>query len=173
MHASTLASRTIDTPLGPVLATAHQPHGTRPSLRSLRFIDLDSVTDDLPDGSRDDFLDDVEDHLHAYFHHRDPTALDRLPIAPRGTPFQHRVWDELRRIPFGRTTSYGELARLLGTPGAARAVGLANARNPIAIVVPCHRVLDSRGRLHGYAYGLERKRRLLEFEGAHASLAFA
>ena len=87
-----------------------------------------------------------------------------VPIDPGGTPFQRGVWDELRRVPFGATTSYGALAERLGRPGAARAVGLANARNPIAIVVPCHRVVGAGGALTGYAGGLGVKRRLLEHE---------
>jgi methylated-DNA-[protein]-cysteine S-methyltransferase len=89
-----------------------------------------------------------------------------LPLAPRGTPFQQRVWEELRRIPYGTTISYGELARRLGQPNAARAVGLANGRNPIGIVVPCHRVVGASGQLTGYGGGLERKAALLALEAA-------
>lgn len=87
-----------------------------------------------------------------------------LPLAAGGTEFQERVWAELRRIPYGETISYGELARRLGNPKAVRAVGRANGRNPIAIVVPCHRVIGSDGSLTGYAGGIERKRFLLELE---------
>lgn len=93
-----------------------------------------------------------------------------LALAPRGTDFQRRVWDELRRIPYGTTISYGELARRLGSPAAVRAVGRANGANPIAIVVPCHRVIGADGSLTGYAGGLERKRELLAFEGALLAL---
>ncbi len=81
-----------------------------------------------------------------------------------GTEFQRRVWGELREIPLGETISYGELARRLGTPGASRAVGLANGRNPVSIVVPCHRVIGADGRLTGYGGGLERKAWLLRHE---------
>ncbi|MCX6359698.1 MAG: methylated-DNA--[protein]-cysteine S-methyltransferase [Armatimonadetes bacterium] len=88
-----------------------------------------------------------------------------LPLAPAGTLFQLRVWAELRRIPYGATVTYGDLARRLGDPGASRAVGLANGRNPISIIVPCHRVVGAGGKLTGYAGGLERKRFLLELEG--------
>ena len=77
-----------------------------------------------------------------------------------------RVWEQLRRIPYGRTASYGEIARSIGAPGAARAVGIANGRNPFAIVVPCHRVIGADGSLTGYGGGIERKRFLLELEGA-------
>jgi len=87
-----------------------------------------------------------------------------LPLKPRGTAFQQRVWKLLREIPFGETISYGELARRLGNPAASRAVGLANGSNPIAIVVPCHRVIGSNGKLTGYGGGLENKRWLLDFE---------
>lgn len=87
-----------------------------------------------------------------------------LPAAPEGTEFQKRVWAELTRIPYGETISYAELAKRVGRPGAARAVGRANATNPIAIVVPCHRVIGADGTLTGYAYGVERKRALLDLE---------
>ncbi len=87
-----------------------------------------------------------------------------LPLKPRGTAFQQRVWELLREIPFGKTLSYGELARRVGNPAASRAVGLANGSNPIAIVVPCHRVIGSNGKLTGYGGGLENKRWLLDFE---------
>jgi methylated-DNA-[protein]-cysteine S-methyltransferase len=87
-----------------------------------------------------------------------------LPLAFEGTPFQKRVWSELRRIPYGETISYAELARRVDAPRGARAVGSANARNPISIVVPCHRVIGADGSLTGYAGGEERKRWLLDLE---------
>jgi methylated-DNA-[protein]-cysteine S-methyltransferase len=87
-----------------------------------------------------------------------------LPLAPQGSEFQLRVWEGLREIPYGETESYGELAARIGHPGSARAVGAANGRNPISIVVPCHRVIGAGGSLTGYAGGLERKRLLLDFE---------
>ncbi len=93
------------------------------------------------------------------------TGFD-LPLAPPGTAFQQRVWEELRRIPYGTTTTYGEVAARLGDPRCVRAVGLANGRNPIAVVVPCHRVIGSDGKLRGYAAGVERKQRLLALEDA-------
>ena len=88
----------------------------------------------------------------------------KLPLAPEGTPFQKRVWAELCRIPYGATISYAELAQRIGDPQAVRAVGTANGANPIAIVVPCHRVIGSDGTLTGYAGGLDKKRALLELE---------
>ena len=87
-----------------------------------------------------------------------------LPLALEGTPFQRRVWQALAGIPYGETIDYGELARRVGRPGAARAVGGANARNPVSIVLPCHRVVGAGGRLTGYAGGLDVKRGLLEHE---------
>jgi methylated-DNA-[protein]-cysteine S-methyltransferase len=93
-----------------------------------------------------------------------------LPMAPDGTDFQKQVWAELMRIPYGETISYAELAKRMGRNGAARAVGRANATNPIAIVVPCHRVIGADGSLTGYAYGVELKRNLLDFERGQARL---
>jgi methylated-DNA-[protein]-cysteine S-methyltransferase len=110
---------------------------------------------------------------------REYFALERrefgdLALAPRGNAFALRVYGALSEIPFGRSESYAALARRIGHPGAARAVGLANARNPLALVVPCHRVIGADGRLTGYAGGLWRKRWLLEHEGALPSaLRFA
>jgi len=88
-----------------------------------------------------------------------------LPLAPQGTDFQRRVWEALRNIPYGETRSYAQLADAIGNRAAIRAVGLANGRNPISIVVPCHRVIGSDGSLTGYAGGLDRKKLLLELEG--------
>jgi methylated-DNA-[protein]-cysteine S-methyltransferase len=93
------------------------------------------------------------------------TTFD-VPLAPTGTPFEQRVWEALRAIPYGTTTSYGVLARQLGDPRATRAVGAANGRNPIPIIVPCHRVVGARGELTGFGGGIDRKRWLLEHEGA-------
>jgi len=89
-----------------------------------------------------------------------------LPLSLDGTDFQRRVWAALREIPYGETISYGELARRIGNPNASRAVGLANGRNPVAIIVPCHRVIGANGSLTGYAGGIDRKIWLLEHEGA-------
>jgi methylated-DNA-[protein]-cysteine S-methyltransferase len=93
------------------------------------------------------------------------TAFD-LPLEPSGSAFQRRVWAALRAIPYGATLSYSELARRLGDPRATRAVGAANAKNPIPIIVPCHRVVGAGGQLTGFGGGLDRKRWLLEHEGA-------
>jgi methylated-DNA-[protein]-cysteine S-methyltransferase len=104
----------------------------------------------------------AREQLRAYFEGR-LREFD-LPLAPAGTPFQHRVWRALLEIPYGRTVTYGALAARLGQPGASRAVGLANGRNPIAVVIPCHRVVGAGGALTGYGGGIERKRWLLELE---------
>lgn len=104
--------------------------------------------------------------LAAYFDRRDFGAFADLEIAFAGPPFHCEVWRELCHIPAGATRSYGELAKRLGKPGAARAVGYANSQNPVAVVVPCHRVIGSNGTLTGYAGGLERKHWLLVHEGA-------
>jgi O-6-methylguanine DNA methyltransferase len=96
-------------------------------------------------------------------------ALDRIEVECSGTPFQRRVWDELRRIPAGTTISYGELARRVGDPKACRAVAAANGANPVAVVVPCHRVVAASGALWGYGGGLERKAWLLRHEGVPES----
>lgn len=93
-----------------------------------------------------------------------------FPVRPAGTDFNQRVWQELARIPYGETCTYGELARRIGRPKAARAVGTANGRNPIPIVLPCHRVVASGGKLGGYGGGLELKRKLLELEGRYKTV---
>jgi len=122
-------------------------------------------------GGTERILRAAREQLDAYFAGR-LTIFD-LPLAASGTPFQERVWAELRSIPFGRTASYGELARRLGEPKAVRAVGSANGRNPISIIVPCHRVIGASGDLTGFGGGIERKRWLLEHEGALPRTVFA
>ncbi len=87
-----------------------------------------------------------------------------LPLDPRGTPFQRRVWDAVAAVPYGETRSYGEIARAIGQPLAVRAVGAANGANPLALIIPCHRIIGSDGKLHGYGGGLDTKRQLLALE---------
>ena len=105
---------------------------------------------------------EVAAQLAAYFA-GDLTDFD-VPLAPRGTPFQRAVWSALTRIPYGTTTTYATVARTIGRPTAVRAVGAANGRNPIAVIIPCHRVIGTDGTLHGYGGGLPRKRTLLSLE---------
>jgi methylated-DNA-[protein]-cysteine S-methyltransferase len=111
---------------------------------------------------------DVARQLEQYFD-GERTTFD-IPLRMQGGPFEREVWAELLRIPYGETASYGEIARRVGKPHASRAVGAANGRNPIAIIVPCHRVIGSDGALTGYGGGLERKRALLDLEAGVASL---
>ncbi|MER5213580.1 methylated-DNA--[protein]-cysteine S-methyltransferase [Streptomyces sp. NPDC002838] len=105
---------------------------------------------------------EAEEELEAYFAGELKDFTLRLRL--HGTLFQRSVWDQLRKIPYGETRTYGELADALGNPGASRAVGLANGKNPIGIIVPCHRVVGADGSLTGYGGGLDRKQRLLGFE---------
>ena len=114
----------------------------------------------------DSGFEDVVEQLQEYF--AGTRTVFTVPITPVGTAFQQRVWTALRTIPYGETRSYGQLADAIGNRLAMRAVGAANGRNPISIIVPCHRVIGSDGRLVGYGGGLERKRFLLELE--HATL---
>jgi methylated-DNA-[protein]-cysteine S-methyltransferase len=148
----------IPSPVGHLLLT-----GSADALTGCRF-DGDDQVDRWADGldRDDDELGEAARQLGEYF--AGSRQVFDLPLAPRGTPFQLRVWQELRAIPYGTTWSYGEMARRIGQPNASRAVGLANGRNPISIIVPCHRVIGSTGKLTGFGGGLDRKRRLLDLE---------
>ncbi|MFF0016520.1 methylated-DNA--[protein]-cysteine S-methyltransferase [Streptomyces sp. NPDC005374] len=118
-------------------------------------------------GTPDDrWSKEAEDQLKAYF--EGELKEFTLELRLHGTPFQREVWEQLRGIPHGETRTYGELADALGNPKASRAVGLANGRNPIGIIVPCHRVVGANGSLTGYGGGLERKQQLLDFERGEA-----
>ena len=124
------------------------------------------------EGPRDDgVLPELQEQLEAYWS-RELKEFD-VPLQMAGTPFQQAVWAGLRTIPYGETWSYGELAEALGRPGASRAVGLANGRNPIGVVVPCHRVVGSSGNLTGYGGGLARKQWLLDLEAGRPVTAAA
>lgn len=118
-------------------------------------------------GERDDRpFGEAIDQLEVYF--AGELKEFTLELRLSGTPFQRGVWEQLRTIPYGETRSYGQLADALGSPTASRAVGLANGRNPIGIIVPCHRVVGADGGLTGYGGGLDRKQRLLDFESGAA-----
>ncbi|WP_293387232.1 methylated-DNA--[protein]-cysteine S-methyltransferase [Nevskia sp.] len=139
--------------------------GNGRALQALYMEPHDRWLGQRPDWRRDEApFKAVIAQLHEYFE-RKRTVFD-LPLAPVGTAFQQRVWTALLEIPFGVTTRYGELATRLGDAKASRAVGLANGRNPISIIVPCHRVIGANGNLTGYGGGLERKEWLLSHEGA-------
>jgi methylated-DNA-[protein]-cysteine S-methyltransferase len=116
-------------------------------------------------------LHEARGQLNAYFAGK-LTAFD-LPLAPQGTEFQQQVWLELLRIPYGATTTYGEIARRVGDPTASRAVGAANGQNPLAIIVPCHRVVGADGSLTGYGGGLSIKRYLLDHEQRYCAFTLA
>lgn len=144
-------TRTIETPIGPLTLQADEA-----AVTAIRF-GADGAQDASP------LLDAAEAQLREYFAGARRTF--DLPLAPHGTAFQQRVWAALRAIPYGETRTYGELAAAIGSPNASRAVGMANHRNPISIVIPCHRVIGANGTLTGYAGGLEVKRKLLALEG--------
>ena len=153
---STLFCDIIPSPIGPVRIL-----GDDAAVRQLYLPD-----DGPPDGSvMKPGFGGFGERLRSYFA-GDIEALETIPVAPPGSPFQQEVWKELRSIGPGRTISYGDLAKRVGRPDASRAVGLANAKNPVALVIPCHRVIGSNGKLTGYAYGLDAKRWLLRHEGA-------
>jgi methylated-DNA-[protein]-cysteine S-methyltransferase len=150
--------RVIDSPVGPLTLVATDGTLSGLYMDEQRHRPLTELF-----GPRDDTRStEVITQLTAYFA-GDLKDFD-VPLTLAGTDFQRRVWTELQRIPYGETTTYGELAERLGQPTAARAVGLANGKNPISIIVPCHRVVGSTGNLTGYGGGLPRKRYLLDFE---------
>jgi methylated-DNA-[protein]-cysteine S-methyltransferase len=157
---------TLDTPVGELLATADAAG----RVTGLQFLDGPHTPPPASEWVRDErALAQLRIQLEEYF------AGERrdfeLDLAPHGTPWQLDVWRALRAIPYGETASYGEIAATVGRPGAARAVGGANNRNPIAIVVPCHRVIGAAGTLVGYGGGLDRKRSLLALEAGAPMLA--
>jgi methylated-DNA-[protein]-cysteine S-methyltransferase len=143
----------VETPIGRLLLVRNEA-----ALTNVDFVDGRSEA-----RSADALLLDAAAQLQAYF----AGELERfeLPLSPRGTEFQRRVWSAVAAIPYGTTTTYSAIAARLGMPAACRAVGAANGRNPLAIVVPCHRVIGASGALTGYGGGLHRKRALLELEG--------
>jgi methylated-DNA-[protein]-cysteine S-methyltransferase len=143
----------MDSPIGTLEIEAQAG-----AITAIRFVEGPATS------TEDPLLLEAVEQLDAYF----SGVRDRfdLPLAPKGTVFQRRVWSELVRIPHGTTISYAELARRVGNPRASRAVGAANGRNPIAIVVPCHRVIGADGALTGYAGGLPLKEALLRRETA-------
>lgn len=151
----------LSTPIGELTIA-----GDEEGLRGISFPRSAHAIPRSPDWRRDPrpFREAIR-QLEAYF----AGELSRfdLELAPAGTPFQREVWSALRRIPYGETTSYGEIARMLGRSNAFRAVGAANGRNPIPIVIPCHRVIGSDGSLTGFGGGLSTKSQLLALEARH------
>jgi methylated-DNA-[protein]-cysteine S-methyltransferase len=167
--------RVVDSPLGPIVLGA-DTSGRLTELRIGGVGDVGGVPEGLepvdadehlPSSAARRVLDTAAMQLDEYFEGRRRSFA--VALAMQGSPFQRQVWDRLRTIPYGTTVSYGHLAVELGRAGAARAVGHANARNPIPIIVPCHRVIGSTGQLTGYGGGLDAKRMLLDLEGRQSS----
>ena len=164
-----LATARFASPVGELAAYTHEGKLCALSFVSGRYDPLAVLRARLgPVQTREGDPLDVKGRFRDYFRGQ-LDALDRIPVDTGGTPFQRRVWEALRTIPVGTTVSYLEMARRVGAPDAVRAVGAANGANPVAIVLPCHRVIGSSGRLVGYGGGLDRKRWLLAHE--HAPLA--
>jgi methylated-DNA-[protein]-cysteine S-methyltransferase len=155
-HASSvLGMHSVETPVGPLLLSTQDGR-----LSGVAFAASAEPRSNEP------FLLEAEAQLHAYF--AGELRRFELPLAPRGTAFQLSVWEALLELPYGSTTTYSELAASIGRTSACRAVGAANGRNPLAVIVPCHRVIGAAGALTGYGGGLERKRLLLALEAANA-----
>ena len=155
--------RVVDSPIGPLTLTWDD------DARAVRGLHVHDQRDRDPDpafGAPDDggcgALDDLAGELDEYFAGR--RRRFSLPVDPPGSPFARAVWTALRDVPYGATTTYGTLAAAIGSPRAAQAVGTANARNPVSLLVPCHRVLSAAGRPSGGGPGVERKRLLLALE---------
>jgi methylated-DNA-[protein]-cysteine S-methyltransferase len=146
----------FNSPVGPLMLV-----GDEKALTALYLPGRHPATAGL---TRDDARFAEESRQLAEYFEGSRSSFD-FPLRPAGGPFQRRVWEELRAIPYGETASYGELARRLGAPGSARAVGAANGRNPLPIVIPCHRVIGSNGQLVGFGGGLPVKQWLLALEG--------
>jgi methylated-DNA-[protein]-cysteine S-methyltransferase len=158
-----------DSPLGEMLLVANGDAVTGVYFAHQKYFPAEG--DVRREGDDVEVLKRTRQQLNEYFHEGRRTF--ELPLAPEGTPFQQQVWAELLRIPFGETRSYGDLAHALGDINKSRAVGAANGRNPITIIVPCHRVIGGNGTLTGYASGVERKLALLSLEGAALPSAHA
>lgn len=153
----TLQARTMNSPVGTITLV-----GRDGRLRHLRMDDQTYEPSHEGWEPDDDAFADVVAQLSAYFA-GDLTEFD-VDLEMVGTDFQRRVWQALLTIPYGQTRSYGEIAAQIGSPGASRAVGLANGHNPVGIIVPCHRVIGANGSLTGYGGGLHRKKALLDLE---------
>jgi methylated-DNA-[protein]-cysteine S-methyltransferase len=157
----------VDSPVGSLLLTSNGRSLTGLYLQGQKH--FPNQTDDWQDSTQLDLFVQVQEQLSEYFAHK--RQAFELPLEPQGTEFQKQVWQFLTQIPFGETISYGTLAKMTGNPTASRAVGAANGRNPISIVIPCHRVIASNGKLTGYAGGVDRKKWLLQHE--HSQMQFS
>lgn len=156
----------IESPLGPLLLAADTS-----GILEIRFVNGRTPQKPEPEWIRNDHdqsLRELAEQLDAYFSGK--LEKFELALSPQGTSFQKTVWSRLCYIPYGETISYGEIARQIGNPQASRAVGLANGSNPIPIVIPCHRVIGSNGKLTGYGGGLPIKEKLLALERRQLTL---
>ncbi len=148
----------IESPIGPILLAGDE--------EGLKYVNIRKgkkkieIPDDWVENKK--FFEDISGQFEAYFAGR--LKFFDVKLAPEGTEFQKSVWKALKEIPYGETRTYGEVAKIIGNPKASRAVGLANNRNPISIIVPCHRVIGANGKLTGYASGLDVKEFLLKLE---------
>lgn len=150
-----ISQLTIDTPIGLLEITA-----TDESIVGVKPVDHEENV--AGDAVANDLVQKCRVELEEYFAGKRKNF--DLPLAGEGTDFQKQVWEQLQRIPYGETRTYGEIAKIMGRPKASRAIGMANHNNPILILVPCHRVIGADGSLTGYAAGIEAKKYLLEFE---------
>lgn len=151
----------METPLGRLLAAGNE--------KELLLLSSSGKAEEDWKYKKTQILAMAEEQLSEYFSGKRKTFS--VPLAPEGTDFQKRVWKELLHIPYGETRSYGQIAAAVGSPGGARAVGMANHNNPIMIMIPCHRVIGSNGKLTGYAGGLWMKELLLKLEKAGVSVS--
>lgn len=155
-------SKHISTPLGTLLAKATNSGITHLSFLKQDGIELDLKTESVESSEEDNLLNRLQLELDEYFSGK--RKAFSISVAPEGTEFQKKVWDELLKIPYGKSYSYLQLSRMLKQPDAVRAVAGANARNPVMILIPCHRINGTNGSLTGYAGGLPAKKFLLELE---------
>lgn len=153
---------TVESPIARILLVGRNDR--------LTGLSLDRDPDPAWSPDVDGRLDDVRRQVDEYFAGT-RTSFDDVPLAPEGTPFQLAVWDALLEVGYGETASYADIARRIGRPTAFRAVGAANGRNPISLIIPCHRVVGSSGSLVGYGWGVERKSWLLALEQRAQQLA--
>ncbi len=176
MESESITYKYIESPVGQFIAGVTEKgcclfeFGDRGGLERIRTRMAKRYNVELKEGTND-LLKEIEKQSNEYF--GGTRKNFELPIDQKGTVFEKLVWNELMKIPYGETRSYGEIAAKLGKPGAARAVGRANGLNYIPIIIPCHRVIEANGELRGYGGGLWRKRFLLELEGAIPKQMFA
>jgi methylated-DNA-[protein]-cysteine S-methyltransferase len=168
MRAAALTRR-MTTPLGEIVLVANAQGDALQGIYFVHQKHFPADTATWREAQQAPLLDTAAAQLHEYFAGA-RTTFD-LPLAPVGTPFQRRVWQAIAEVPFGATIAYAELARRIGMSSAVRAAAAATGRNPLTVVIPCHRIVGSDGRMTGYAGGLERKRALLDLEGRAGSVA--